>query len=429
MFHLGWFVGGGYSVHGWNQPWSAASATNWIEPDLYIDMARAMERACFDCLVIEDGSFVADMYQGSTEFYLKTPLTVPKADPMPLVPLIAQATSRLGIVATMTTGFYPPFLGARLGATLDHLTHGRVGLNLVTAHNDRAAQNYGLDKQYPHDMRYQIADEWIEIAKRLWASWEPGAIIADHATGTFADFTKVHTINFEGQFFKSRGPLNMPPGPQGRPVICQAGGSPAGRAFASKHADMIIALARDAAAAKAYRDDIRARMTAHGRRPDDCKVLFNLNLVLGDTMQDAIDRKTRRNAGLAANIETRLAYMSYTTGVDFSKFDLDQPLPEIRTNNSQGITAMYTGYRKTLREILLDPQGESLDLVGTADSVAATMGEMMDEVGGDGFLISEPINRRTISEITDGLGVALQRRSLIRPAYAHAHFRDNLHAF
>jgi alkanesulfonate monooxygenase SsuD/methylene tetrahydromethanopterin reductase-like flavin-dependent oxidoreductase (luciferase family) len=278
-------------------------------------------------------------------------------------------------------------------------------------------------------MRYQIADEWIEIAKRLWASWEPGAIIADHATGTFTDFTKVHTINFEGQFFKSRGPLNMPPGPQGRPVICQAGGSPAGRAFASKHADMIIALARDAAAAKAYRDDIRARMTAHGRRPDDCKVLFNLNLVLGDTMQDAIDRKTRRNAGLAANIETRLAYMSYTTGVDFSKFDLDQPLPEIRTNNSQGITAMYTGYRKTLREILLDPQGESLDLVGTADSVAATMGEMMDEVGGDGFLISEPINRRTISEITDGLGVALQRRSLIRPAYAHAHFRDNLHAF
>jgi FMN-dependent oxidoreductase (nitrilotriacetate monooxygenase family) len=429
MFHLGWFVGGGYSVHGWNQPWSGSAAMRWTEPDLYIDMARALERACFDCLIIEDGSFVADVYQGSTEYYLKTALTVPKADPMPLVPLIGQATSRLGIVATVTTGFYPPFLAARLGATLDHLTHGRVGLNLVTAHNDRASQNYGLEKQYPHDMRYQIADEWMEVANRLWASWEPGAIVADPETGTFTDFTKVHPINFEGQFFKSRGPLNMPPGPQGRPVICQAGGSPAGRAFASKRADTIIALARDVAAAKSYRDDVRARATAHGRRPDDCKILFNVNLVLGETMQDAVDRKTRRNAGLAANMEARLAYMSYTTGMDFSKFDLDQPLPEIKTNNSQGITAMYNAHRKTLREIVLDPQGETLDLVGTADSVAATMGEMMDEIGGDGFLISELVNRRTLSEITDGLAAALQRRGLIRPSYSHKHFRDNLLAF
>src|ERR1700730_8223087 len=116
-----------------------------------------------------------------------------------------------------------------------------VGLNLVTAHNDRTAQNFGLERHHEHDLRYEMADEWIDVVDRLWASWEPGAIVADREAGIFADHTKIHPIDFEGRYYKCRGPLNMPPGPQGRPVICQAGGSPAGRNFASKHADTIIA--------------------------------------------------------------------------------------------------------------------------------------------------------------------------------------------
>ena len=179
--------------------------------------------------------------------------TVPKSDPVPLVPFLAYFTKRLGIVPTVTTSFYPPYLAARLGATLDHLTHGRVGLNIVTAHNDRAAQNFGLDRHYEHDLRYEMADEWMEVANRLWASWEPGAVVADPETGVFADHTKVHPINFEGRFYKCRGPLNTAPGPQGRPVICQAGGSPAGIAFAAKHADSVIAKVRGVAAAKSFR--------------------------------------------------------------------------------------------------------------------------------------------------------------------------------
>ena len=144
MFHMGWFVGRGYSVHAWNQPWSGTIGTDYMRPDLYIDLVRAMERACFDYVMIEDGSFVPDAYGGTPEWYLHNAYTVPKHDPMPLVPLLTQGSSHLGIVATMTTGFYPPYLAARLGATLDHLTQGRVGLNLVTAHNDRTAQNFGL---------------------------------------------------------------------------------------------------------------------------------------------------------------------------------------------------------------------------------------------------------------------------------------------
>ncbi len=177
MFHFGWFIGRGYSPHAWNQPWSGSIGSDWMEADLYVDLARAMDRACFDYLMIEDGSFIADAFQGSPEWYLRHAYSVPKSDPVPLVPILGQATSHLGIIATITTAFYPPYLAARLGATLDHLTHGRVGLNLVTAHNDRSAQNYGLDRHYEHDMRYEMADEWMEIANRLWASWEPGAIV------------------------------------------------------------------------------------------------------------------------------------------------------------------------------------------------------------------------------------------------------------
>src|SRR6202011_2075710 len=256
MFHFGWFIGKGYSVHGWNQPWTGNIGDDWMEPDLYMDLARALERACFDCMIIEDGSFIADAYQDSPEWNLRNASSVPKSDPMPLVPLLGYVTKSLGIIPTITTSFYPPYLAARLGATLDHLTHGRLGLNVVTAHNDRSAQNYGLDRHYEHDLRYEMADEWMELVGQLWESWAPGAVVGDQESGVFVDPAKVRPVDFNGRFYKSRGPLNLPPGPQRRPIICQAGGSPAGRGFAARHADTIIARARNVADAKAYRDDV-----------------------------------------------------------------------------------------------------------------------------------------------------------------------------
>jgi FMN-dependent oxidoreductase (nitrilotriacetate monooxygenase family) len=429
--HLAWFIGRGCSVHGWNQPWSSLAGADWMNPDIYLDLVRALDRACFDYVVIEDGSFVPDAFRGSSEWYLRNASTVPKSDPMPLVPLLAQASRRLGIVATMTTAFYPPYLAARLGATLDHLTHGRVGLNLVTAHNDRSAQNFGLERHHEHDLRYEMADEWIEVVDRLWKSWEPGAIVADRDAGIFADHTKIHPIDFEGRYYKCRGPLNMPPGPQGRPVICQAGGSSAGRNFAAKHADTIIARVRGVAAVKAYRADISARMAEYGRSPGDCKVLFSTSIVLGETLREGQEKKERLTAGLATNLDTRLAALSFLSGMDFSKFDLDEPLPEVKTNASRSLTELYTSGtgKETLRQMLVDPSSGGIDFVGTPDSVAAEMEEAIQEIGGDGFLITENLTRRTISEIADGLAPALKRRNLVRSAYSHEHFRDNLLAF
>jgi FMN-dependent oxidoreductase (nitrilotriacetate monooxygenase family) len=431
MFHMGWFIGRGYSVHAWNQQWSGTIGTDYMQPDLYIDLVQAMERACFDYVMIEDGSFVPDAYKGSPEWYLHNAYTVPKHDPMPLVPLLAYQSRHLGIVATMTTGFYPPYLAARLGATLDHLTKGRVGLNLVTAHNDRTAQNFGLERHHEHDKRYEIADEWIQVVDKLWQSWEPDAVVADPESGMYADFRKVHPINFTGKYFKSRGPLNMPPGPQRRPVICQAGLSPAGREFASKYSDTIVAVARGVEQAKHYRDDVRARMVGHGRNPDDCKVMFSVSIVLGETVEEAKAKKARAEAALISDLQPRLAFLSFLSGMDFSKLPLDEPLAEVKTNASRGLTMLLTSGtgKSTLREMLTDPASGGIDFVGTADSVAAEMGDAAQEMGGDGFMITEGVTRRAISEITDGLAPALKRRGLIRTGYQHKLFRDNLLAF
>jgi alkanesulfonate monooxygenase SsuD/methylene tetrahydromethanopterin reductase-like flavin-dependent oxidoreductase (luciferase family) len=247
----------------------------------------------------------------------------------------------------------------------------------------------------------------------------------------FRDHTKVHPIHFEGRFYKSRGPLNTAPGPQRRPVICQAGGSPAGRAFAAKHADLIIAKARTVAAAKNYRQDISRLMGLHGREPSDCKVMFSTSVVIGDTMQEAREKRARAAAALADTMEVKLAGMSFLSGIDCSKFDLDAPLPELKINASRASFESYLSGdgTRTLREMLLDPGSGGLDFIGTADSIASEMEAVMQEVGGDGFLVQDPLTRKAISEVTDGLAPALKRRGLTRPAYTHKLFRENLLAF
>jgi alkanesulfonate monooxygenase SsuD/methylene tetrahydromethanopterin reductase-like flavin-dependent oxidoreductase (luciferase family) len=287
------------------------------------------------------------------------------------------------------------------------------------------------DCHYEHDLRYEMADEWMEVANRLWASWEPGVVVADANSGMFADPSKVHPINFEGRFYKCRGPLNTAPGPQGRPVICQAGGPPAGIAFAAKHADSVIAKVRGVAAAKSFRQRMTEQMESCGRRASDCKVLFATSVVMAETMEEAQDKRACMTAALANTMEARLGGMSYLSMVDFSKYDLDQLLPEIKTNASRASFEAYLSGdgRKTLREMLLDPNGGGLDFVGTPDSIAAEMGEAMQEIGGDGILFQDPLTRKTVVEITDGIAPALQRRGLIRTAYEHVHFRDNLLAY
>lgn len=429
-FHLAWLCN--FVADDWMGPWGSGG-TPWTG-DFYVDMAMQLERACFDYMILEDKLHVSDAYGGSMAADLKHGI-VPKHDPAPLATLLAGATSRLGVVATLSTSFYPPFLLARLCATIDHLSKGRFGWNIVTSAEDRAAQNFGLDKLYEHDLRYDMADEYLDLVHQLWGSWEPDAVVRDRATGTYVDGSKVHTVDFEGRFYKSRGPLNTLPPPQGRPVLCQAGASPKGRAFAAKYADTIISPYQDPALMKAYRDDIRQRVEAAGRKPDDVKVLFLASPVVGETEAEARERQARwLSAPLF--VEYTLAELASITEIDFAAYDLDEPLPEVTTNGERGTLEAFLGKAKgqtvTLRELAHGGLTEASTLVGTPEQVAEKMGEMMDAVGGDGFLVTSPtmrLDRRYICEIVDGLVPALQRAGLARSSYTYEGFRDNLLEF
>ncbi|MDT5279984.1 MAG: hypothetical protein QOJ20_1179, partial [Mycobacterium sp.] len=330
-FHLGWFMN--FTANEWNTPFGN-DGMPW-NGKFHIEMAQAMEKACFDYIMIEDTLMVSEAYGGTSEVYLKYATMAPKHDPAPLAAIMAAATSNLGIVATMSTTFYPPFLLARLCSTLDSIAEGRFGWNIVTSGEDGSAQNFGMDKLTEHDLRYDIADEYLDLVCQLWESWEPDAVIRDRETNTYADFKKVHAIHFAGKYFKSRGPLNTVRSPQGRPSFVQAGGSPKGRQFASKYADSIIAVANGVEGMKAYRDDVRARAAAQGRNPDDIKVLFVVSPTLGSTEEEAWARK-RNFVESDQFFEQSLASISSVTDIDFSQFDLDEPLPPLETNGERG---------------------------------------------------------------------------------------------
>ena len=324
-FHLGWFLQGS-SVQAWGEPWTGHIGQTWMVPDLFMDMARSLERACFDYCSWRIVPMSARATSGSTEIYLKSGIAVPRQDPSVVAALMTAVTSRIGIVPTFGTYAYPPYLLARLVATLDQVSQGRIGWNAVTGSSDFAAMNFGMKGMPEHDLRYDMADEYMEVVGGLWDSWEPGAIIADRDSGVLVDTSKVHAVNHEGQFFKTRGPLNSGPCPQGRPVIAQAGGSPRGRQFAAQHADTIVAHTKGVAAMKAYRDDVRARMAACGRDPETCKVLFLVAPIVGLTEAEAQERRQERIARARQLIPQRLAHLGKVTNIDFGKFDLDQPL-------------------------------------------------------------------------------------------------------
>ncbi len=434
-FHLGWFLQGS-SVQAWGEPWTGDIGRDWMVPELFCDLARTLERARFDYVLIEDSSYVGESYGGSREIYLKHGLSVPRQDPSVMATLMAAATTRIGIVPTLSTFAYPPYLLARLVATLDQVSQGRIGWNMVTGSSDVAARNYGMEGLPEHDLRYEMAEDYMAAVNGLWDSWDPGAILADRASGMLVDHTKVHAVDHAGPYYRTHGPLNSGPCPQGRPVIAQAGGSPRGKQFASLHADTIVASVKGTAGMRAYRDDVRARAAAQGRNPDTIKVLFLVSPILGLDAEEAALRRRQRVARAEAQVPQLLAFFGKITNIDFAAFDLDAPVDtlDLHTNGHQQSLDDFrrVAGKKSLREAMLSYRGVSgsIELMGTPDAVAAQMEEAMQEVGGDGFLFSmNDVSRRTIAEVADGLVPALQARGLTRTAYEHAMFRDNLLAF
>jgi len=428
MFHLGWFLGPGITVQGWNSPNYAASY-DWTQPDIYQDAAKALERACFDFLILEDTSAVPYAYKGSMDFYLKNATMTPKLDPAVLTPYILAATKRLGVALTMTTTFYPPWILARQMATLDYYSKGRIGWNIVTATSDAAAQNFGYDKQFEHDLRYDMADEYIDLTEKLWEAWDADAVRMDLENKTFIDPSKVRAINFEGKYYKSRGPLNVPRSPQTKPLYVAPGGSPRGRKFSGRNAEVVLAGGESIAEMKEYRAEVRAHAKSLGRDPDKIKTMFIAGVFVGRDKRGVEEIKENLIKMRQARFESHLASLSFLSGIDFSKFDLDMPLPEIKTNGMQTMLRMFkdAGPTATLRDIGMRPPG--WELIGTADEIASQMKEAMEEIGGDGFLVTGPITPRYVNSVVDELVPVLQKRGLTRKEYSHQHLRDNVMAF
>ncbi|MGF7150297.1 FMN-dependent oxidoreductase (nitrilotriacetate monooxygenase family) [Sphingomonas zeicaulis] len=430
-FHLGWFLGPGITVQGWNEP-GYAPGYDWTKPDIFQDAARALERACFDLLILEDTSAVPYAYGGSMDYYLRTATMTPKLDPVILTPYLAQATKRLGLAVTMTSTFYPPWLLARSLSTMDHYSNGRIAWNIVTATSDAAAQNYGYDKQFEHDLRYDMADEYVDLCSQLWDAWEEDAVVMDPESGLFVDPEKVKAINFEGKFYKSRGPLNVPRSPQGRPVFVAPGGSPRGRKFSGRNADVVLATSGTMADMKKYRDDVRGHAVDFGRDPDSLKVMYAVTPILVNSRADVADKKAALAEAKKHHMEKGMAAMSFLSGIDFSKFDLDAPIGEIKTNGMQTMLQTFAkhGPQATLRQIMTHSADDGFNqMVGTPEMVAEMMKDIVDEVGGDGFLIAGHFKPSYVSDICDRLVPELQRRGLTRTTYQHETFRDNLMAF
>ena len=433
-FHLGWFMN--FIPPEWDTDYASPDVAAWANGDFYVDMARSMERACFDLIMIEDTVMVADAFGGTMEGSLKNSIFAPKHDPVPLAVKIAASTSKLGVVATMSTSFYPPYLLARLASTVDSIAGGRFGWNIVSSAEDRAAQNFGLDRLYEHDERYNMADEYYDLVTQLWNSWEADAVVMDRESHTYADYRKVHTIDFAGKYFTSRGPLNTVPSPQHKPTILQAGSSPRGRAFAARAADAIVAVGTGIQGMKEYRDDIRRRAAQAGRDPDEIKLLFSVSPTIAATEQEA-RAEVERLTGSDLYVQKQLVQISSNTEIDFSQFPLDEPLPEgLTTNGERGSLEWFMrgdgSGRQTLRELTLHMAKQGIEMVGTPAQVAERMGEAMEEIGGDGFLIMKPgwdLNRKYITDICDGLIPELQRRGLVRSEYTKPTLRETLREF
>lgn len=429
MFHLGWFAFEG--VQGWGtHDYDPCYA--WDRGELHKAMAQKLESACLDFVLLEDLSAVPDVYGGSFKTYVELAAQTPKFDPSVLATLMADATSRIGIIPTLTTTFYPPYLLARLASTMDHMSGGRIGWNIVTCSSEQAARNYGLDSLPEHDTRYDIADEYLDLCKKLWDSWEADAIIGDHENDVFADPTKVKRIDFAGKHFCSRGPLTVPHSPQGWPVLAQAGNSARGKRFSAKHAELILTQTSDPVQIKAYRDEIRRLAAEQGRSPDEVKVL-NVTFPRVFDSQAEVDDYRLWLQNVPDKVITRwLALISAITNVDLASYDRDKPLPDdVNTNGSRGTLDWLRTGNATPRQIALR-MGRLTDkqpLVGTAEQVADEMEEIMNFVGGDGFLVAGPLAPKYVARITDKLVPVLQKRGLMRRSYAYRTFRENLLAF
>ncbi|MGF6228823.1 alkanesulfonate monooxygenase [Inquilinus ginsengisoli] len=408
----------------------------WRYPGAYPDanfnfghlkrFAQTLERGRFDAFFMADHLAVLNMPLEA----LKRSHTVTSFEPFTLLSALAGATERIGLVATASTTFDAPYHIARRFASLDHISGGRAGWNIVTTSNPDAALNFGLDEHMEHGERYDRAREFYDVVTGLWDSWADDAFIRDVESGIYFDPAKLHVLDHKGPHLSVRGPLNIARTPQGWPVIVQAGASESGRQLAAETAEMVFAAGSTLAAGQRFYADVKGRMAAVGRDRDHLKILPGAFVVVGDTVEEA--RAKRAKLDSLVHYESAIASLSIALGTDASGFDPDAKLPPIpETNASQTgrerVLELAEREGLTVRQLAQRLGGYAgLAFVGTPATIADEMEEWLETRGSDGFNVMFPYLPGGLDDFVDRLVPELQRRGLFRKEYEGTTLRDHL---
>jgi FMN-dependent oxidoreductase (nitrilotriacetate monooxygenase family) len=413
----------------WTHPCDQADRYNTL--DYWVELARVLERGKFDALFLADVLGIYDVYKGSSRTALENAVQVPVNDPLMVVPAMAYVTRHLGFGVTCGLSYEHPYPFARRMSTLDHLTKGRIGWNIVTGYLESAARGMGLTRQEGHDKRYEIAEDYMQAVYKLWeASWGDNAVLRDRAGRKFADADQIHRIVHNGPYFQLDAIHLCEPSPQRTPVLYQAGASTRGRQFAAQHAECVFINGPSKRVIRDIVTDIRRRAAACGRDPEQI-LIFTMMTVITAATRDAAQQKLQDYSKYVSE-EGALTLMSGWTGLDFSALPPDEPVlfteRDAMTSALEAFTTADPDRRWTVREIAQHAAigGRGPVIVGSFAEIADEFQSWVDETGIDGFNLAYAVTPETFVDIVDLVVPELQRRGVYKREYAPGTLREKL---
>lgn len=399
--------------------------------EYWTDLAKILERGFFDGIFIADVLGIYDVYHQSAEHALTGAVQVPVNDPLQIVPAMAAVTKHLGFGVTTSISFEHPYPFARRISTLDHLTKGRVGWNIVTSYLESGSKNLGLKTQVNHDNRYDIADEYLEVLYKLWeGSWEEGSVLRDRESGIFADYKKVHPIQHEGKYFTVPGIHICEPSPQRTPVLYQAGASSRGQKFASQNAECVFIAAPSKIATKKVVQGIRQKLVQEGRDPYSVKIYALLSIVTDET--DAKAQVKFKEYQSYGSYDGALTLLSGWSGVDFSQYQPTDKVEYIQTNAIQSLLDSYVNADPervwTIEEIANwnSLGGNGPVLVGSAETVSDALQQWVEDTDVDGFNLAYILAHQTFADVVEFIVPELQKRGVYQTSYVQGTLREKL---
>ncbi len=418
---------GNYHMAGWRLPGSKTDGGQNIER--WVEAAQAIERAKLHMLFIADAASPPGTDDLET---LSLTSRIDRMDPVPILAAVSMVTKNLGLASTMTTTYLEPYNLARSVASLDHISGGRAAWNIVTGSNKDDALQFNRDSHVPHAERYERAEEFVDVVRGIWDSYDDDAFPRDKESGVYMDPKKVHLLNHTGKYFKVRGPSAVPRSPQGHPVLIQAGSSEPGMNISARVADVVFTSQQVLKNAQDFYNNLKGRCANYGRKPEDLLVMPGALLFLGETESEAKEKFDQLNSLIPLRVAMQ-RLSANLGGIDLSKFDLDAPMPDIKVNDArvsavESYIAISRREGLTLRQMAMRSAAAKhhWTLVGSVKQVADELEEWFTNGAADGFNILPSDMPGAVTMLTTKLVPELQRRGLFQTEYAGKTLRENL---